>query len=265
MPEENGFDQRLWQSAAIDDDERLAAPLRAALDRARHQFLADAGFALDQHGYVRLGGALSEADGARHRFCAGDDIAEAEFAGVAPRGAPEFVLQRIDAQRVADRDLKALRADRLDHEVRRARAHGGDDDLDRAMRSLDDRGDRNFTLTHPRQHAHAVEIGHDEVEDQEIDRRPIARFETRERRFARFHSFGVVAKSSGHGLEQAPLNRIVVSNEYECGHRRPKAAFGAAQSATLWHYGKCDVNAVPFRCAPSSKAPLCRRQTTKER
>ena len=89
------------------------------------------------------------------------------------------------------------------------------------MRRLDDRGDGDIALAHPRQDPHAIEIGHDEVEDQEIDRRPIARLETRERGFAQFHAFGVVAKSSGHRLEQAPLNRIVINNEYESGHRPP--------------------------------------------
>ena len=89
------------------------------------------------------------------------------------------------------------------------------------MRGLDDRRDSNIALAHPRQNPHAVEIGHDEVEDQKIDRRPIAGFKTLQRRFPRFHTFGVVAKSSGHSLEQASLNRIVVDNEYESGHRPP--------------------------------------------
>ena len=233
VAEENGLDQRLGQRAAIDDDERFAAPLGAALDRARHQFLADAGFAFDEHGNVRLGGALGEPDGARHRFRAGDDVAEAEFAGVAPRGAPEFVLERIDPQRVADRHLKPLGADRLDDEIGRARAHGGNDRLDRAMRRLDDRGDRDVALAHPREHPHAVEIGHDEIEDQEIDRRPVGRLEAGERRFARFHALRVVAKSSGHRLEKAALDGIVIDNEYESGHGRPRAALRAAQCADI--------------------------------
>ena len=52
---------------------------------------------------------------------AGDDVAEAEFAGVAPGGAAQFVFERIDAQRILDRDLQALGADRLDDEIRRRR------------------------------------------------------------------------------------------------------------------------------------------------
>ena len=42
-------------------DERLAAPLARALDRARQHFLADARFALDQHRDVGLGGPLGRA------------------------------------------------------------------------------------------------------------------------------------------------------------------------------------------------------------
>ena len=102
---------------------------------------------------------------ARHRFCAADNVAEAELAGVAPRRPAQFVLERIDAQRIADRHLKALGADRLDDKIDRACAHGGDDGLDRAVRRLHDRGDRNVALAHAREDPHAVEIGHDEVEN----------------------------------------------------------------------------------------------------
>ena len=49
VAEQDGLDEVLRQRAAIDGDERPAAPLRPALDRAGEQFLADAGFALDQH------------------------------------------------------------------------------------------------------------------------------------------------------------------------------------------------------------------------
>jgi hypothetical protein len=57
----------------------------------------------------------------------GADVAKRQFAGVAPRRAAQFVLERIDAQRVLDRDLQTLGADRLDDEIGRAGAHRGDD------------------------------------------------------------------------------------------------------------------------------------------
>ena len=49
----------------------LPAPVRCALDGAREQFLADAGFALDQHRDGGLRGALAEPDHAGHLGAAG--------------------------------------------------------------------------------------------------------------------------------------------------------------------------------------------------
>ena len=43
------LDEVLRDGAAVDSDEGLGAPLARAVDGARDQFLADAGFALDQH------------------------------------------------------------------------------------------------------------------------------------------------------------------------------------------------------------------------
>ena len=98
VAEQDRFDEVFRQRAAVDGDERLAAPIGAALDGARQQFLADARFALDEHGNVRFRGALGEPQRARHVLDLGADVAEGQFAGVAPRRAAQFVLERIDAQ-----------------------------------------------------------------------------------------------------------------------------------------------------------------------
>ena len=49
VPEQNRLDQIFWHGAAIDRNERLGAARAAAVDGACDQFLADAGFAFDQH------------------------------------------------------------------------------------------------------------------------------------------------------------------------------------------------------------------------
>ena len=54
VAEQDRLDQVLGHGAAIDRDERLGAARALAVDGARDQLLADAGFALDQH---RDGGA----------------------------------------------------------------------------------------------------------------------------------------------------------------------------------------------------------------
>ena len=186
VAEQDRFDQVLRQRAAIDGDERLAAPIGGALDGARHQLLADARLAFDQHRNVRLGGALGEANGARHALDFGDDVAERQLADAPAGRAPELVLERVDAQRVLDRHLQPFGADRLDDEIIGAGPHRRDHRLDRAVRGLDDGGNGDVVLAHAGEHAHAVEIGHHQIEHDEIDRRPVGRLQPRQPGFARF-------------------------------------------------------------------------------
>ena len=63
MAEQLGFEQILRNGGGVDGDERLVGARAVAVQGARHQFLAGARFAVDQHGGVRLRQA---ADGAEH-------------------------------------------------------------------------------------------------------------------------------------------------------------------------------------------------------
>ena len=224
VAEQDRLDQCFGERAAVDGDERLAAPLRAALDRARQELLADAGFAFDQHGNVRLGSALGKPHRAGHRIRTGDDVAKGEHAGVAPIGAAELVFQRVDPEGVLDRKLQPLGADRLDDEVDCAGAHRRDDGLDRAVRRLHDRRHRDLALAQALEHAHAVKIGHDKVENDEADRRTIGRLDPRQRRRARVYGFHVVAEPPRHRFQQAALNWIVVDDKDEGGHGSSRTA-----------------------------------------
>ena len=140
---------------------------------------------------------------------------------VAARGAAQLVLERVDPERILDRHLKPLRADRLDDEIDRACAHGGNDRLDRAMRRLDNCGNGDVALAHAREHAHAVEIGHHQVENEEIDRLLVVRLQPRERGLSGFERLDLVAEPPRHRLQQAALDGIVVDNKDEGGHRNP--------------------------------------------
>ena len=78
-------------------------------------------------------------------------------------------------ERVAQRHLQPLGADRLDHEIDRARAHRRHHVVDAAMRGLHDHRHAQAGLAHARQHAEAVEIGHHEVEHHAVDARAVRR------------------------------------------------------------------------------------------
>jgi hypothetical protein len=147
---------------------------------ARHQFLADAGLSRDQHRNGRGGRFLGDAQHALHARAFGDDVGKAERAGAAVSDAVELALERAGIERVAQADVQAFGADRLDHEVDGARAHRGDDIVDAAVRGLHDHRRRDPRLPHFRQHAKPVEIRHHQVEDDAIDARAVRRIEQRQ-------------------------------------------------------------------------------------
>ena len=74
MAEQDRLHEIVGNGAAIDGNERLRFPFAAAVNGARKQFLADAGFALDQHRDRGGRSFLRDAQHAGHGFAAGDDI-----------------------------------------------------------------------------------------------------------------------------------------------------------------------------------------------
>ena len=105
--------------------------------------------AFDQHRDRGAGGLLGDAQHRLHARAAGDDVPEGQRAGAAALDAREFALQRARVERVAQRDLQPFGADRLDHEIGRARPHRGDDIVDAAVRGLHDHRNGKPRLAHP--------------------------------------------------------------------------------------------------------------------
>jgi hypothetical protein len=123
VAEQDRLDEVFRQRAAVDGDEGASAPIRRALDGAGDQLLADARFALEEDGDVRFRRALAEANHAHHVLAFREQVLQMQRAGGPLVHPPDLVLQRVEAQRVLDRDLQALGADRLDDEVDRPGAH----------------------------------------------------------------------------------------------------------------------------------------------
>ena len=150
---------------------------------------------------------------ALHARAFGDDVGKAERARAAVFDAVELAFERAGIERVAQTDVQALGADRLDHEVDGARAHRGDDIVDAAVCGLHDHRHRDRGLPHLRQHAKPVEIRHHQVEDDAIDARAVRRVEQRQRGIAVVADQRLVAEFLQHAFEQAALHRIVIDNK----------------------------------------------------
>ena len=187
------------------------------MDRARDQFLADAGFAFDQHRYRRGGRLFRRLKDGLHRRRARDHIGDRQRAFVPALEPLQFARKRARGQRVAQRDFQAFRACRLDHEIGRARAHGGHHIVDSAMGGLHDHRNCEAGLAHEGQNAEPVEVGHHQVEDDGIYGR-VGSGEELDRRIAAVRDDCLVAEALDRGFEEATLDRIVINDEHNFRH-----------------------------------------------
>ena len=161
----------------------------------------------------------------------GDEVGEAERAGLALLHPRQFAFERAGVERVAQADMQPLGADRLDHEIDGAGAHRRNHIVDAAMRGLHDHRHVDRRLAHFRQHAHAVEIGHHQIEDHAIDPRAVGSGEQSKRRVAGIAHDRLVFELVQRGFKEPALHRIVVDNKN--GHECP----GGRNGRTLCRFG----------------------------
>jgi hypothetical protein len=218
VAEQRRLDEVLRDRAAVDRDERLRAALARAVNGARDQLLADAGFALDQHRDQRGRGLLGHAQHVLHPRVACDDVAKRKRAAAAALQPLEFGFERTRRQCVAQRDLQPLGADRLHHEIGRAGAHRRDDLVDAAMGGLHDHRNAQSRIAHPREHAVSVEVGHHQVEHHAVDARRVRTGQRRDRGVPPVCGHDLVAEARRHGFEQAALHRVVIDDQDGFGH-----------------------------------------------
>ncbi len=75
MPEELTFEQLGRQGRAIHLHKGTVLPSRALVNRTRHQFLADAALAADQHGHIAVGHLLDDSRDVAHLLAVAPDRA----------------------------------------------------------------------------------------------------------------------------------------------------------------------------------------------
>ena len=213
VPEQQGLHAALWQSGAVHGEERAAAAFGGAMDGAGDQLLADALLPFDQHGDGRFCSSLAQAPDPVHFLRGGGDVAKGDGRGAAPGRAAHLFLEGFEPHGVLDRDLQTLRAYGLDDEIKGPRPRGGHDGFDGCGRGLhDDRGGET-ALAHAQQHAHAIQIGHDQIKDQAVHARQVSGHQAVEGGFAPIDQLGVIAESADHGFEEPTLNGVVVGDQ----------------------------------------------------
>src|SRR5262249_58379631 len=117
--------------------------------------------------------------------------------------------------------FQALGACRLDHKVGGARAHRRHDVVDAAMRGLHDYRDVQIGLAHPRHDTASIEVRHHQVEDHAVDTRCLRTKEEIDGGIAAVRGDHLVAEALDHAFKEAALNRIVIDDQHDLGHKTP--------------------------------------------
>ena len=221
VAEQDRLDEIVGNGAAVDRDERLGAPFAGAVDGARDQLLADAGFALDQH---RDGGGRRLLGAAAARACMRGLRVMMSLKVSVPAwlrlirwislssALVASALRRLTSRRSAPTGLTTKSV---------APARIADTTLSMppcAVCTIT--GMLQSGLAHAGQHAEAVEVGHHEVEHHAVDLAGVGAGQHRGGRVAAFGDDHVIAVARDHALEEAALHRIVVDNKNPLDHVR---------------------------------------------
>ena len=107
VAEQLAFQQRLGQRRAGDRDEGFGGAVAGVVDRARHQLLARAALALDEHGAAQAGNLARQLEDLLHARVLGDDVAKVVLAGqlFAQDGVLALQVLDLDDARHQQRDL----------------------------------------------------------------------------------------------------------------------------------------------------------------
>ena len=169
VPEELALEQFLGNGAAIDRRERLVFALAPVMNRVRHQLLARPGFAHDQHVKVRLRGPLDALAHLLHDRALAQQVAAAIRPFDLPAQQPVLIAQPLVLQQSPHAGQQILRPKRLGQVIHRSKPHALDRGIERRVAGDNERRHAGVALPRLAEQLNAVELGHPNVRNQQIE------------------------------------------------------------------------------------------------
>ena len=202
---------------AVDRHEGAGGPRAALVDRARHELLAGAALAEDEHRGVRRRDALDEAQHGAHRRPVADDVREAARHVEAPLQHAVAALEAtlLDGPLQARPHLVPV-GERLDEVVERAALHRRDRGVDRRVAGHQHHREVGVVPAQQREEREPVGRRHVEVRQHHVEAVGLARREGQQRLRGVEHE-PVEAQQAEHAIEHAEHRRLVVHD----GHGGP--------------------------------------------
>ena len=211
MTEQLRLEQRLGDGGAVDDDERPVGAGPRIVNRARHQLLARARLALDQHRRV-------EARHAGHQLVDGDDLRRVadEAVGVealAQLAAVALVVARqpLDLEDAAHGPLDLVEAEGFAEIVVGAAADRLDRRVHRRERREDQHGRRRVESDQPREHREPVGLRHAQIHQRHVEDLALGERDRLAAAAGRTHA---IALALEHLHQQVARDRVVVGHQH---------------------------------------------------
>src|SRR5690606_29439116 len=249
VTEELAFDELRRESGAVERNEGPLPPEAVLVDRASDQLLAGAVLAGDQDADIRLGDLLAEIDHLSHLLAVADDPLEAEAAFEASLEVAVHAQELLPLERLLDAHAQALDVERLDEVVDRASLEGLDRVLDRSMPRKDDDAHEGIDLLRATEDLHAVDVGHDEIREDEV---VLTGAELLEPRLAARRDVALVADHLERIAARLGVVAVVIDDQ---DRRRPRVVIAARDRVGGESRTSCRRHGVSlsFRSSPRTR------------
>src|SRR5216117_4194925 len=169
VAEELALDQLLAERRAVHLDQRLRAPRAPVVERVRHQLLAGAARAADQHGDVGVGDLVDGLEEPAHGRALPDDLLEAERALHLLEEPAVVAAEKHRVHHAADDQPELVVVEGLRHVVDGAELHRLHGDLLRAVGGDHDDRQVRVDAAGVLEHLHAADPVHAEIGDDDVE------------------------------------------------------------------------------------------------
>ena len=163
VAEQLALDEGLGDCRAVDRDERLVAPVRELVNRARHELLARAAFPVHKHGRVARRRQLDPAIYLLHALRLANQLAEAALLLQLMAQEADLARQRLLLDRFLEQHLQPRGVDGLGEIVERAAAHGFHGGLHRPLSGHEQHDRRPARFLQLLEERESIHLGQHEV------------------------------------------------------------------------------------------------------
>ncbi len=228
VAEQSRSDQARRHRRAIDHDKLAAGARAGAMDRARKDFLAGAGLAVDHHRHACARGLRGDRERAAEIGARPDDFLESQWSTKLFGERAQFALRTAGRHDAVERFEQPVGRDRFLDEVARPGAHRADRDLDPVAHRDDDERQRGAPAAQLGDEFGDVHARRALIDEHRVERHAFLRAELGERGVGVGRDDAAPAAARRQGRQETLLGRFAVDDHHHSRVARVRHRFESA-------------------------------------